>query len=129
VIQKELKYLSAAERAAFQPYLRGNRFVLLADSLLADEAAPILARYGIKPQANELARAAHIATLPELVVMPSEDGNRRAERGEHGGRRLRFVEGMLAPPGRVSPAAARAASLRRRERAAGLVGVGMSGGR
>jgi len=116
VIMRKVALLSLSERAAFSPYLRGSRFALLADSLLNDTPSPMLAKHGIKLDADQLERAAYLATLPEVIVTPPEDGNRRAERGEKGGKRLRVVEGLLAPPKRVSRVGKQARDKRRAER-------------
>jgi hypothetical protein len=80
--------LPAADRAAIAPLLRSNNSALLAESLLDNNPAPILAKHSIRLSAAELERAEHIATLPELLVTPPEEATiRRAERGEKRGRR------------------------------------------
>ncbi|KAF2831899.1 hypothetical protein CC86DRAFT_400684 [Ophiobolus disseminans] len=117
ILRRHIALLPPPDRAAFAPFLRGARFARLADSLLYNTPSPILAKYGITLNAEQLERVARIASHPELIVTPPEDGNRRAERGEKGGLRLRIDEGLLAPPRKVSRASQEAREKRRVERA------------
>jgi hypothetical protein len=60
---------------------------------------------GIKfPSAKVMARIRYVETLPELIVTPPDDGDRRPKQGEKGGPRLKVVKGLLAPPQRRSRA-------------------------
>jgi hypothetical protein len=54
--------------------------------------------------------------LHQLVVTPPEDGDRNSQHGRRKGRRVRMVEGLLAPPPRVSKHKKEAAKKRRDER-------------
>jgi hypothetical protein len=118
IMRRRLDQVSPAERSGFSPFLRGARFALLANLLINNEHSPILAKYGIKLEAHERKRVEYVASLPELIVTPPEDGNRKAERGQKGGRMLRFAEGLLAPPPRVSWASRERGKKRRAERKA-----------
>jgi hypothetical protein len=100
VITRAIVSLPASSRAAFTPHLRGTAFATLAQSLIANDPAPILARHGIALARPEQRRIEYLATLPELVVTPPEDGNRKPMRGERGGRRVKVYEGLV-PPKRV----------------------------
>jgi hypothetical protein len=118
ITRRRLDQVSPAEQSTFRPFLRGARFALLANLLINNDHSPILAKYGIKLEAHERKRVECLASLPELVVTPPEDGNRKAERGQKGGRMLRFAEGLLAPPPRVSWARRAERAKRRAERKA-----------
>jgi hypothetical protein len=84
--------------------LRGRRFASLADSIANCTASAILENMRIKLPTKVIARMEYLKTLPELIVTPPEDGNRRPKRGEKGGPRVRVIEGFLAPPMRRSGA-------------------------
>jgi hypothetical protein len=97
VITQALAALPAPTRALFTPNLRGTAFAALADSLIANDPLPILAAHGIALADPEQRKVAYLATLPELVVTPPEDGDRRAERGEIGGGKVKLFEGLVPP--------------------------------
>jgi hypothetical protein len=97
VITHAINSLPASSRAAFTPHLRGTAFVTLAQSLITNEPAPILARHGIALARLEQRKIEYLATLPELVVTPPEDGNRKPMRGERGGKRVKVYEGLVPP--------------------------------
>jgi hypothetical protein len=97
VITQTLAALPAPTRALFIPYLRGAAFAALAHSLIANDPLPILAAYGIALADPEQRKVAYLATLPELVVTPPEDGDRTAERGEISGGKVKVFEGLVPP--------------------------------
>lgn len=113
----KLSSLPPSERTAFAPFLRGANFARLADSLLNDDPAPILAKYGIKLDVKALKQVAYIVSLPSIVVTPPEEGNRMAQRGEKGGKGLRVEKGKLRLPERRSRAERQARRERREARA------------
>ncbi|KAH7073072.1 hypothetical protein BKA63DRAFT_516282 [Paraphoma chrysanthemicola] len=118
IMRRRLAQLPLAERTAFTPFLRGTRFALLANMLINGEHSPVLAKFGIKLEEHERACVLFLASLPEIVVTPPEDGDRAPERGQKGGRRLRLVEGLLAPPAKMSRAGRAEREKRRVERKA-----------
>ena len=81
IFAQRLARLSPADHAAFAPFLRGARFVRLADPLLNDTPSPLLVKHGIRLDEDLLERVAYLSSLPDAVVTPPEDGDRRAERG------------------------------------------------
>jgi hypothetical protein len=103
-VLRKLRTLCPANRSFFTPYLRGTAFASLADSLIAGDAAPLLARFGLALTGAERERAEYLASLPVLLVTPPEDGNRKPQAGEKGAKKVRFAKGMLAPPRRRSKA-------------------------
>jgi hypothetical protein len=46
----------------------------------------------------------HVKTLPILMVTPPEDGNRKPEAGERGGKEVKYEPGFMAPPKREAKA-------------------------
>ncbi|KAF1914872.1 hypothetical protein BDU57DRAFT_540736 [Ampelomyces quisqualis] len=118
ILHKAVAVLPSTDRALFTPYMRGSHFAALAESLLADDPAPILARYGIKLSPTQLRRIEHLKSLPEIVLSPPEDGNRKPQRGEKGGRKLRTKKGFLWVPKKVSKAGKAEKQKRKEERKA-----------
>ncbi|KAH7077375.1 hypothetical protein FB567DRAFT_552895 [Paraphoma chrysanthemicola] len=118
IMRRRHAQLPLAERTAFAPFLRGTRFALLANMLINGEHSPVLAKFGIKLEAPERAWVRLLASLPDIIVTPPEDGDRAPERGQKGGRKLRLVEGLLAPPARISKAGRAEKEKRRAERKA-----------
>jgi hypothetical protein len=102
ILEQRLRMLPHDARTALEPYLRASNFAALVESLIANTPLAILAKYDIALDAGELARATYLATLPEVVCTPPEDGNRAPEPGELGGRRVRVEEGKLGVPVRVA---------------------------
>jgi hypothetical protein len=85
--------------------LRGARFASIADSVIDGTADAILQEHGLKlPLEKERKRMEYLKTLPELVVTPPDDGHRKPQPGEKGGRRVKLVPGLLVPPVRKSRA-------------------------
>jgi hypothetical protein len=85
--------------------LRGARFASLADSIIDGTADEFLQEHGPKwPSEKERKKMEYLKTLPELVVTPPDDGHRKPQRGEKGGRRVKLVPGLLAPVVRKSRA-------------------------
>jgi hypothetical protein len=97
VITRAIASLPAPSRALFVPHLRGRAFAALADSLINNNPLPILADHGIALAAPERRKIEYLATLPEVVLTPPEDEDRRAERGEKGGGKVKEFEGLVPP--------------------------------
>jgi hypothetical protein len=73
------------------------------------------------PSEKEISRMEYLKTLPELRVTPSEEGNRKPERGEKGGGRVRVLEGMLQVPVRKSTRERESDKVRRMWRPLGVM--------
>jgi len=96
----QLSHISPWERSAI---LSGRRFTALADSIVAGTPPVGLDRLRLQDLKPALKRRLeYLATLPELRVTPPDDGDRKPEPGEKGGRKARRVRGLLAPPIRKS---------------------------
>jgi hypothetical protein len=86
-------------------FLSGSRFASLADSVIDNEPLPIVGRLGLRLPDREIIE--HLKTLPVLMVTPPEDGDRKPEAGERGGKGLKYEAGLLAPPKRRGKAGKR----------------------
>jgi hypothetical protein len=113
ILDQRLRMLPHDARQTLAPYLRASHFAELAESLIANTPPAILANYDIALDAGELAHAEYLATLPEVICTPPEDGDRAPEPGERGGRWVQVEEGRLGVPVRVARAGR---ALRRRSR-------------
>jgi hypothetical protein len=104
ILDQRLRALPHDARQTLAPYLRASHFAELAESLTNNTPLGILTDYDIKLDAAELAHATYLATLPEVICTPPEDGDRAPEPGERGGRWVKVEEGKLGVPVRVARA-------------------------
>jgi hypothetical protein len=92
-------------------YLEGSEFFRVVERLLAGEEV-----FGVKFEPEQLEDIEELASLPELVVTSPEDDDRVPERGQKGAKRVKYEEGLLAPPARVSKRRSKKRMKRREER-------------
>lgn len=93
----QLDHLPPNDRSCL---LRGHRFCTLADSIINNDPSPIIAKLGLSlPRCD---RIEYLASLPEVIVNPQDEGDREALPGERRGLKLQRAEGLLALPIRKS---------------------------